>query len=77
MQRTYTTLTKVNTNLTTPLTDFDLILALCVLYCNRVKINYYYYYQDNSQSTYSLGPVCEFVCISFRTDNLDTCFKVS
>jgi hypothetical protein len=25
---------------------------------------------------YSLGPVYEFVCISFRTDNLN-CFKVS
>ena len=28
------------------------------------------------QSIHSLGPVYEFVCISFRTDNLN-CFRVS
>ena len=31
---------------------------------------------DYRRSTISLGPVYEFVCISFRTDNLN-CFRAS
>jgi hypothetical protein len=38
-----------------------------------LKPGFWFRYVDD---TFSLGPVYEFVCISFRTDNLN-CFRVS